>query len=249
MTTFYVTQEQINNGFITITGEDLHHIKDVLRLKTGESIDICDSAGTRYKTKLSSYDKDLAKFEIVSKENYSTELSVDITLYQGLPKGDKMELIIQKCTELGVNNIYPVNMEHCIVKYDSKNMENKLNRWNKIAKESSTQSGRQKLLSVEHSINLQNIIENIPKYDIVLLLYENEQECSLKQAIKLFKEKNVDIKKIAIIVGPEGGLSSEEVNKLSSFENVYLCTLGKRILRTETAGMAAVSMLIYEFDM
>ena len=149
----------------------------------------------------------------------------------------------------GVNEIYPVNMDYSIAKIDKKNIENKLNRWNKIAKESSTQSGRQKKLRVEPCINLQNIIEKIPEYDIVLLLYENEKECFIKQAINEFKKNGVNINKIAIIVGPEGGLSIDEVNKISENKNVSLCTLGKRILRTETAGISAVSMLVYEFDM
>ena len=100
MTTFYVTKEQINNNIITIDGEDLHHIKDVLRFKIGESVDICDDEMIRYKAKLAFYDDKGANFEILSKSEMSTELSVDITLFQGLPKSDKMDLIVQKCTEL-----------------------------------------------------------------------------------------------------------------------------------------------------
>ena len=188
-------------------------------------------------------------FNIEDIQKVSIELPVNITLYQGLPKSDKMEFIIQKGTELGLNTVVPVVMDRSITKLDNKNFESKKVRWEKIAKEAASQSRRQHIPQIYHYINFENIIENVQKYDIVLLPYENENNVSLKDAIKTYKDNGNIIKNIAIIIGPEGGFSQEEINKISNIENVKIVTLGKRILRTETAGISAISMLVYEFEL
>lgn len=139
-------------------------------------------------------------------------------------------------------------MDRSIAKLEPDSEAKKLERWNKIAKEAATQSGRQKIPLVEHSVKFKNIIENIEKYDILLLLYEGEQTLTLKKALQTAKLKH-NIRSIAVIIGPEGGLSEEEVGLLSNYDNVLKVTLGKRILRTETAGFSAVSMIVYEFDL
>lgn len=140
-------------------------------------------------------------------------------------------------------------MERSIVKLDEKSLDKKLDRWNKISAEASKQSGRQKIPHVHSAINFKNIIENISKYDIVLLPYENEKSATIKDSLMKIKEKNNNIKEIAIIIGPEGGFSENEIGLVNKFENVHTVTLGPRILRTETAGLATLAMLIYEFEL
>ncbi len=139
-------------------------------------------------------------------------------------------------------------MERTIVKLDSKDIPKKLERWQKIAKEASTQSGRQRIPTILEPIKFQNIIENIGKYDIVLLPFENEKNYSLKEALKRFN-CDKDRKSIAIIIGPEGGFSDIEVDMLKNLPNVEVVTLGGRVLRTETAGPATIAMISYEFEM
>lgn len=249
MSTFYIKNNQINDDKIEIIGDDYNHIKNVLRCKISENIDICDETATRYKTKIVEFTDKTVICEIKSIEENSTEPNINVTLYQGLPKADKLELIIQKTTEIGVNHIYPVQMARSIAKLDEKNTERKQERWNKICIEASKQCGRQMVPNVYKAINFKNIIENISKYDIVLLPYENEKSVTLKKAITEIRANNINVNNIAIIIGPEGGFSEEEVNTLSEYKNVYTITLGPRILRTETAGLVTLAMLMYEFEL
>ena len=249
MSTFYVENNQIKDGYISILGDDYRHIKNVLRCKIGEKLDICDENAVRYKTKINKYIEDEVVCEIETIDENSTESPINITLFQGLPKSDKLELIIQQATEMGASSVYPVQMERSIVKIDEKSIDKKLDRWNKIAVEASKQSGRQKVLKVHRVINLKNIIENISKYDIVLLPYENEKSATIKDTLKSLLDRKVLVNDIAVIIGPEGGFSDEEVSTLNKFENVHTVTLGPRILRTETAGLATLAMLIYEFEL
>ena len=249
MSTFYVKKNQISGNRIKIIGDDYYHLNNVLRCKIGESLDICDEDYVRYKTKIIECNDKEVICDIVNIDNKSTESPLNMTLYQGLPKADKLEFIIQKATEIGVNNIYPVQMDRSIVKIDEKNLNKKFERWNKICLEASKQSGRQKVPEVHRVINFKNIIENISKYDIVLLPYENEKSVTIKGALEKARKDNNKIKNVAIIIGPEGGFSEDEISTLSKFQEVYTVTLGPRILRTETAGLVTLSMLNYEFEL
>lgn len=249
MSTFYVKNEQNHGNKIEIIGEDYKHLKQVLRYKIGDELDICDENAIRYQTKIVNFTGNAAVCEIQKIKEETTESPIKVTLYQGLPKSDKLEQIIQKTTEMGIYEIFPVEMNRSIAKIEEKNKEKKIERWNKIAFEASKQSGRQIVPKVYNSIKFKNIIENISKYDIVLLLYENEKSLSIKSALKYIKEECNDIKKLAIIIGPEGGFSPEEVSMLSEFHNVKIVTVGPRILRTETAGLATLAMLVYEFEL
>ena len=170
---------------------------------------------------------------------------MNVVLFQGLPKADKMELIVQKCTELGVSGIVPVIMDRVIVKLDEKNESKKIERWQKIAKEAATQSGRQKIPYVEKAINLKNSIEKLSKYDIVIVPYECEKENHIKNVLRNMDE---NVKNIAIVVGPEGGFSDGDIEILSELTNMKKVSLGPRILRTETAGFITLAMAIYELD-
>lgn len=251
MSTFYVKNDQIIDNKIQITGDDFYHLKNVLRYKIGETIDICDENSVKYKTRIEKYIDKIAVCCIECIYENTTEPNINVTLYQGFPKADKLEMIIQKTTEIGVMDIFPVQMERSIVKMDKKNIEKKVERWNKICAEASKQSGRQKIPRVHMPINFKNMIENISKYDIVLLPYENEKSVTLKSKIMTLNntENKGNFKEIAIIIGPEGGFSKEEINTLSKFENVHIVSLGPRILRTETAALVTLSMLIYEFEL
>ena len=249
MNTFFVKNSQIHSGIAKVTGDDFHHLKNVLRLKPGEEAFICNEDGSKFVGKLFEIRDDMAVFDIIKKEQRNAELKVNITLYQGLPKADKLEKIIKETTQLGIKEIVPTRMKNCVVKLENTDSDKKLERWQKIALEASKQSGRQIIPTISKIINFENIIENIEKYDIVLLLYESEKEISIKNAIYKAKSSTDSIKNIAIIVGPEGGFSEKEVKSLSSFENVYVCTLGGRILRTELAPMMALSCLSYEFEL
>ena len=245
MSIFYVKNEQIDdNKKAVILGDDVKHISDVLRHKIGDLLDICDENGVRYVTKISNMEKVSIGLDVLEVSNYTTEPSIMVTLFQGMPKADKLELIIQKCTELGVNEIIPVIMDRVVVKLDDKNIDKKVERWNKIALEAGKQSGRQKIPMVQKPTKLKNLIENISKYDIVLLPYECEKQISLKAVLKNLDRK---CKNVAIIIGPEGGFSENEI-ELLSLENVKRVSLGPRILRTETAGLATLAMVLYELQ-
>jgi len=156
-----------------------------------------------------------------------------------------MELIIQKCTELGVKEITPVQMERCIVKLDEKSANKKIERWQKIAEAAAKQSKRDGICKINNLINIKNICKMVQNYDIVLVPYENEVQLSLKQVLKNFN--NLQKLKIAIVIGPEGGFEEKEIDFLKQ-NNGKIITLGKRILRTETVAITMSSIIMYEFD-
>lgn len=245
MSTFYIKNNQIEENKIIIQGEDVNHIKNVLRYQNGDNLEVCDEDGTRIYTKISDMNPNEIILDILEISDDTTEPNVNITLFQGLPKADKMELIVQKCTELGVSGIVPVIMDRVIVKLDEKNEGKKIERWQKIAKEAATQSGRQKIPYVEKAINLKNSIEKLSKYDIVIVPYECEKGNYIKNVLRNMDE---NVKNIAIVVGPEGGFSDGDIEVLSELTNMKKVSLGPRILRTETAGFVTLAMAIYELD-
>ena len=245
MSTFYIKNSQISANQVVITGEDANHIKNVLRFEIGDELRVCDENGVCYQTKIKHFLTNEVALEILGVEESTTESSINIDLYQGLPKADKMEWIIQKGTEIGIKSFIPVITERVIVKLDEKNAVKKVDRWKKIAKEAAGQSGRQRIPMVENAIYLKNSIENLSKYDIVIVPYECEKERSLKQA---FKNLHFDGKNVAIVIGPEGGFSEGDIEALRTLSNVQFVSLGPRILRTETAGIVTVAMVLYELE-
>lgn len=246
ISTFYIDSNQIQDNKIFIRGNDVKHIKCVLRYKIGDEIDVCDDLANRYKTKLTEFLDDEICLSIMEISNINTEMKISVDLYQGLPKSDKMDLIVQKCTELGVNSVIPVVTERVIVKLDNGKSSKKVERWNKIAAEASKQCGRQKIPNVENVVNLENIVEKLLKYDIVIVPFECENDRTLKSIIN--NNKN-NYKNIAIVIGPEGGFSDKDIATLDSISNTKKVSLGKRILRTETAGMTTLAMIIYEYEL
>lgn len=244
---FFVEENQIKDTKIQITGEDVNHIKNVLRLQKNEEIQVCNTDTLKsYITKIIELNNDNITVEVLEECNETTEPNISLHIFQGLPKQEKMETIIQKATEIGVNDITPVKMERCVVKLDEKTEIKKVERWQKIAEVAAKQSKRDKIPKVHSCINLKSLYEKLQEYDIVIMAYEEEKNTSIKQILKnLPHDKAL---KIAVIVGPEGGIAKEEVSLLSELTNLKVVTLGKRILRTETAPLVLASIIMYEFD-
>lgn len=246
MPKFFVESNQIKNNSIMLFGEDVNHVANVLRKQVEDEINICNIVTSEnFLCKIKEISKNQIRCDIIKHMKSEAEPNIELTVCQGLPKAEKMELIIQKCTELGAKHFIPVEMERCIVKLDNRTSLKKIERWKRVAETAAKQSGRDFIPDVENVINLQKLLNLIPKYDIVLLAYENEKNNTLKSILKKITIK--DNMKIAIIIGPEGGLEPKEVEKLQNV-GAKTITLGKRILRTETAGFAITSIIMYEFE-
>ena len=246
MPKFFVKNEQISNNKITIIGEDVNHIKNVLRLKIDDNIQVCNvDTSINYTCGISKINNDSIECMIFSEKNSNCESNIHINIFQGLPKADKMELIIQKSVELGADEITPVEMKRCVVKIDEKSKSKKIERWQKISEVAAKQSGRDIVPKINNIVNVKNICNLIYKYDIVLLAYENEKENTLKS--ELIKLKNNDNLKIGVIIGPEGGLEEQEVELLKLF-GAKIITLGNRILRTETVALVVTGIIMYELE-
>lgn len=249
MSKFFVTDKQIKEAIIEIQGQDVNHIKNVLRQKIGDEIIICNSDKQKnYLCGITKIDKELIECKVIRElEDYNSNIKV--TIIQGLPKKDKMDLVIQKSVELGVYEIQPVDMERCIVKYNEKDKEKKILRWQKISEVAAKQCDRDFIPKVNEIISLKNVCKKLSEYDIVILAYEKEENTTLKEVLKkikkTYKEKEI---KIAVIIGPEGGISEKEVEIISECNNVNIVTLGKRILRTETVALNILSIIIYELE-
>ena len=245
MPRFFVKTEQIRESKIIIIGEDVKHIKNVLRKQIGENIEICNQeTGKTYKCEI----LELKEQEVISniiEEMTSTEDKIKVDIYQGLPKADKMELIIQKSIELGVNAIIPVEMKRCVVKLDSKSEAKKIERWQKIAESAAKQSGRNTVPEIRRIIKIQDIAELKNFYDSIIVCYENEKENYIKN--ELIKLKNKEQINIAIVIGPEGGLEEKDVEYLKE-NGAVIVTLGNRILRTETVALNLLSIIMYELE-
>lgn len=246
MQKFFVEENQIENDKINIIGEDVKHISSVLRMQKGEQILIGSKETLEtYLTEIEQIEKEKVVAKIIEKLDTQTESNVEIDLYQGLPKADKMELIIQKTTEIGISKVTPVDMVRCIVKLDEKDTKKKIERWQKVAEGAAKQSKRSKIPEIKNKIKIKDLEDIIGQYDAFIVAYEEENEVTLKQELKKLKEQ--EKYKIGILVGPEGGITKEEIEKLTSY-NAKVVTLGKRILRTETAPIVLTSNIIYELE-
>lgn len=248
---FFVNKNQIENNLIRISKDDINHIKNVLRLQLNDEILICNiNDKNTFLCKIILLEKETIKVEILKEIKESNETNIHINIFQGIPKFEKMELIIQKSTELGVKEITPVLMERSIVKINEKTSKNKLERWRKIAEISAKQSKRDYIPIINEVINIKNICNYIKNYDIVLLAYENENNNTLKKELLKIKNyiQNINLEKeikIGIIIGPEGGIDKKEIETLKKC-NIIPITLGKRILRTETVALVLTSIIMYE---
>lgn len=237
MFNFFAKEAADTDGRFYISGSDHNHIKNVLRMKQGEEF-LISIDGKSHLCALESLDESTCVAKIICENYQSTELPVYIHLFQGLPKADKMELIIQKCTELGVSEITPVEMRNCVVKLEEKKKKSKTERWQAIAESAAKQSKRNLVPTVNTPLSFTSVIAKTDEFDLFLVPYESEDGMkSTKEALSKIRNGS----RIAILIGPEGGFDEKEIEKCKE-RNTSIVSLGKRILRTETAAITSVGM-------
>ena len=242
MSRFFVTSGMIEGSVITLSEEDSAHLARVLRAEVGEEITVCDEKGTEYTAEISEISKKTVKAVITDFRKSATEPKISVTLFQGLPKGSKMELIIQKCVEIGIDEIVPVSTARAVVKLNEEKGAGKEKRWNKIAEEAAKQSGRGKIPKVTSPVSFKDAAEKAGEFDMAVMPYELHEKADFKAYLRSHSPK-----KIAVYIGPEGGFEESEA-ELAKEKGIYLVSLGKRILRTETAPLSVLSVLMYEYD-
>ena len=245
---FFISPEQASGPRITVSGEDVRHIAAVLRMKTGDSLLLCDGEGAEYTVRITQVGKTEIRTEIVSRVTQEIT-SPRVTLGQGLPKSDKMDWIVQKATELGASSIVPLITERTIVKI--RDEEKRVSRWQKIAREAAMQSNRSDIPAIGHIVSFKDFLRTEPALECphrgnselgtLLLLPWEEATIPIKNVLR---EKS-GVKSIIILIGPEGGFSKDEAD-MAMDRGFHLVSLGRNILRTETAAVAALSMIGYE---
>lgn len=241
MSKFFLNKSQITGDRAVLTGQDVNHIVRVLRAGPGDALLLCDSEGTDYEARILTADRESITAELLRSYPCLNEPKTQVTLFQGLPKQGKMEWIIEKCTEMGVGTIVPVQMDRSVVRLTPEQAEKKLERWRKTAESAAKQCGRGRIPDVRMPVTVPQLAgEVLP--DFLLLPYEAERAKPIRQALVGQKAASA-----GIFIGPEGGFSPEEVRLLQSL-GAHTVTLGRRILRTETAGLAALTVLFYEWD-
>ena len=244
MYNFFVTDDCRQGDRYIITGADHNHIKNVLRMKVGDTI-LISANGKSDLCEIETIDNDEIIAPIIEEDYQNTELPLQIHLFQGLPKSDKMELIIQKAVELGVYSITPIEMRRCIVKLDDKKKKSKQTRWQSISESAAKQSKRNLIPEINETISYKAALDAAKELDLLLVPYENEDGIlSTKEALKELKKA----KSVGIIIGPEGGFDEGEIEAAKNAGG-RIISLGKRILRTETAAITAVGMCMLYTEM
>lgn len=258
MSRFFTDPENIGANTITIdNADDLHHMMKVLRLKEGDEVDVSDGVRWEYRARIESLSREEAELLILDKQAFASEPSVKVTLFQGIPKAGKMETIIQKCVELGVYEIVPVFMDRTVV-VDRGKFGRKIERWNKVSAEAVKQCRRGIVPHVADPVKTVDMLRDsdnsgtpdmLEEFDLVLLPYENEKGTTIKDVLRQeTAERGSAPERIAVIIGPEGGFSDEEAIAIIGAGGKSV-SLGRTILRTETAGMAALAMIMYELEL
>ena len=238
MTRFFVTPDELQPDFFVLTGENAQHAK-VLRIKCGEEVLVCDGQGAEAVCTVSDVSPGQVSLVVKKRQDSASEAAVKVSLYMAFSKGDKLEHVIQKATELGAYEIIAFPSSRCVSRPDDKSLKNKLERWQKIAASAAEQSGRGVIPKVLALKSYDEAIDRAAQADMPILFYENEQATTLRMAL--------DSKPFAtasFLTGPEGGLEPSEVEKASQ-AGLQVCTLGKRILRCETAPLCALSAVMY----
>lgn len=241
---FFIQHSQIQDGRLYVEGADVNHIKNVLRMKPGDQVMASDGEGMQYLCALEAFERGLAWFRIVDTWKENRELSSKLCLFQGLPKSDKMELIIQKATELGVYELVPMVTGRTVVRLDEKKAEKKNARWNAIAEAAAKQSGRSRIPRVQEVMTFSEALAYAGDLDVLLIPYEKAEGMeATRQAIEGIRPGQ----SVGIFIGPEGGFEEGEVAQAME-KGAAPVTLGRRILRTETAGFVVLSMLLYHLE-
>lgn len=244
MYNFFAAENSRHGDCYYIDGRDLNHIKNVLRMKVGESFLVSENGVSSLCT-LESIDDSAAVARIIEENCQNTELPVRIYLFQGLPKADKMELIIQKCVELGVYEIVPCEMQRCVVKLDDKKKKSKVARWQTICESAAKQSKRNIIPAVSDVLSFSKATDRLSKLDLFLVPYENEKGmAATAEALKKLRAGT----SVGILIGPEGGFEEKEISAVLEKGGIPV-SLGSRILRTETAAITAVGMCMLYTEM
>ena len=241
MSHFFVTSSQVAGEQLIITGDDVNHMKNVLRMRSGEAFTAADENGVFYHCEVDTLDKQEVTAKIMWKEQGTSELSSKLYLFQGLPKSDKMEMIIQKAVELGAYEIVPVATKRAIVKLDAKKEASKIKRWQAIAEGAAKQSGRMIVPQISGVKTFQEALKMAQALDINIIPYECAR--GMDDTREIFGNIKPGMS-VGILIGPEGGFEESEVEAAKALD-VKPVTLGKRILRTETAGLTTLSILMY----
>ncbi len=239
MPRFFVKPEEMQPGFIVLTGENAAHAK-VLRLKAGEEVLVCDGEGNECTCTVSDVSAGQVSLVVNSRQEASSEARVNVSIYMAFPKADKLEHVIQKATELGAYEIVAFPSARCISKPDEKSLQKKLERWQKIAASAAEQSGRGRIPKVIVLSSYQEALQRAAKVDKAILFYENERATTLRMALEEHPYRS-----ISLLTGPEGGLETKEV-EMAKNAGLQICTLGSRILRCETAPLCALSAVMYD---
>ena len=244
MDRFFTPKNNINleQNTCIIEGEDVKHISKVLRCKENDRLEVCDMDNNEYICEIKEINKDSILLDIIEKVNIKRESNLKVKLYQGMPKGTKMELILQKLTEIGVDEIVLVQTKRSVTKIDNKKEDKKIERWERIIYEAAKQSKRGKIPTLTGVLTFNEALEDMKNNDFNICPYENERTVVIKEAIK-----GKQINNIGIFVGPEGGFEEEEIEKIQNI-NGQVVSLGPRILRTETASVVASSIVLYELS-
>ncbi|MEA4887996.1 MAG: 16S rRNA (uracil(1498)-N(3))-methyltransferase [Clostridiaceae bacterium] len=267
MPRFFVEETiELSAWRISLTGDDFHHIHDVLRMKAGDELLVCDGAGTELTCQINRFTDHCAELTLLSRKANQTEPPYEAVLYQGLAKGDKMDSIIQKAIELGVGRIIPMICRRSVAVPDAGDMPKRIIRWNRIAAEAAKQCGRGRIPAVGPACAYSEAVQKAAASDIRLIPWEMEKQQSLREALEAWVDRkkqpavgaegdekpengSIATKKpeLAILIGPEGGFTEQEID-LALAAGLQPVTLGRRILRTETAGPAVLAMILYQFN-
>lgn len=244
MPKFFVRQDKIENNKVIITGDDAFHISRALRMAKGEHITVCDMQCNEYDCVLAEFNPDNVVAEIVSSRRIDNEPPVKVYLFQALPKGDKLDTVIQKAVECGVFEITPFESDRCVVKSKPEAEERKTERRNRISLEAAKQCGRGYIPRVNPTVGFERAVEQACDCDLCVFCYEGEENSSLKELLR----DNRQIDSISVFIGSEGGFSVDEV-AYATQKGMKSVSLGKRILRTETASSFVLSCIAYETEL
>ncbi|MFC1549196.1 16S rRNA (uracil(1498)-N(3))-methyltransferase [Candidatus Omnitrophota bacterium] len=244
MSRFYVPPSRVGEKEIVIDGKEAHHILDVMRMQDGDKVIVFDGTGNEYVGFIKNSNQMMRRLivEIIRTQKPSSVHVPEITLVQAIPKKGKMDYIVEKATELGVSKIIPIISNRTIVRPDDKGCGKKVERWRKIAVEASKQCGRTDVPDIDEVTEYRNILEGADQYDLILFACLTDRTIPLKNSFKGFNTG-----KILVFIGPEGDFTPEEI-KMADIENCKFVSLGKRVLRSDTAGLFLLSVLDYEFS-
>ncbi|MDO3409155.1 16S rRNA (uracil(1498)-N(3))-methyltransferase [Saccharibacillus sp. CPCC 101409] len=246
MQRYFVEKEQFEHDKVRVLGEDARHIGKVMRGRPGDQIIVCDGAGRVALAELESIEQGEVLAGVLEELEDRSEARVRVSIAQSLPKGDKLETVIQKCTEIGAHAFVPFLSERTVVQYDAKKEEKRLQRWSKIAKEAAEQSHRSRIPELSQPLTYRQLLQSFERYDLVLFCYEKEDAKQLRDLVRPFAESCAEgASSVLVVVGPEGGFTEKEAETAAA-AGASITGLGRRILRAETAGMTALACILYE---